>query len=190
MSTTTAGAAADTATSTALGTTFAIRQLRDGETQPVLDVFAGLSARSRYLRYLSPIRELGPGFLRQLCRLDDTDRLALLATARFGPSEGRAVGEVRFVRLPDAPDTADLAISVIDEFHGQGLGRMLMAAAAGAAAERGISAFALTVHPENTASLALMRSLGARFRFSDGTYEGRLPVASAMLSAIPRPRAA
>jgi ribosomal protein S18 acetylase RimI-like enzyme len=167
------------------GTSIALRPLRDGEAQPVLDVFAGMSARSRYLRFLSPIRELSPGFLRQLTRLDDANRLALLAT-----SAGRAVGEVRFARLSDDPTTADLAISVIDEFHGRGLGRLLMAAAAALASERGLTTFTLTVHPENPQSLGLMRSLGARFRFIDGTYEGRLPVASALLAQIPRQRAA
>jgi acetyltransferase len=108
--------------------------------------------------------------------------------ALLGVCRDRAVGEVRFVRLRDDPETADVAISVIDAFQGRGLGRLLMSALTDVALQRGVRAFALTVHPENAASLGLMRSLGARFRFVDGTYEGRLPLAGP--AQIPQPRAA
>lgn len=166
------------------GTSIAIRALGDGEQQPVLDVFQGLSPNSRYLRYLAPVRELSPHLLRQLTRLDDRDRIALAAFCG-----SRAVGEVRFVRLPDEPGTADLAISVIDEMQRRGLGRLLLRTAAARAAERGIVHFGLIIHPENHPSLGLARSFETRLRVVDGLYEGRLPVNNLLLQ-IPEQRTA
>jgi RimJ/RimL family protein N-acetyltransferase len=157
------------------GTALHLRPLRNGERQPLLDVFEHMSNRSRYLRFLSPVRELSEPVLRRLTTLDDGRQVAW--TAWDGT---RYVAVARFVRWNDRPDDAELAVSVIDEMHRRGVARLLLGALAAAAASQGITTFTLTVHPENRSSLALCRSLGARFRFVDGVYEGTLAVAGVL----------
>jgi len=74
------------------------------------------------------------------------------------------VGIGRFVRLPDAPDTAELALAVTDDAQGHGVAMRLTVALAAAAAERGIRTFAMDVLRENTRVHALLLGLGAEVR--------------------------
>jgi hypothetical protein len=43
-----------------------IRPLRAGDDGPIRDIFAGMSAKSRYLRFHSPMPRLSPALLQQL----------------------------------------------------------------------------------------------------------------------------
>jgi RimJ/RimL family protein N-acetyltransferase len=157
------------------GTTLHLRPLRAGERQPLLDVFDQMSSRSRYLRFLSPVRRLSEPALRQLTALDEGRHVAWAAW-----HELQCVAIARYVRSDDRPDTAELAVSVIDAMHRRGVARLLLGTLAAVAARQGITTFTLTVHSENRSSLALCRSLGARFRFADGQYEGTLPLAAVL----------
>jgi hypothetical protein len=80
-----------------------IRPLLDGETAPVLAVFAGLHARSRELRFLAPKLRLTPTDLCHLTHVDSHDRVALVAKL----ADGRPVGIARFVRYPEDDTVAD-----------------------------------------------------------------------------------
>jgi GNAT superfamily N-acetyltransferase len=157
------------------GSLVLVRPLRDGERVPVLEVFADMSPMSRYLRFLTPMKELSPAMVERLTTLDGQDRVAWGAF-----SGGRCIGVVRYVQLVDRPGNADVAFEVVDRMHRRGVGRLLLGVLASVAEANGITAFALTVHPENAGSLGLTRSLSARFRFVDGLYEGQLPVAAVL----------
>ena len=157
------------------GTVLGLRPLQDGDRASVLDVFARMSDRSRYLRFLSPVPRLSESMLRLLTTLDDRDRVAWAAY-----DGTRCVAIVRYARWASRPETADLAVAVVDSLHRRGLGRVLLGVLAAAGAPRGIEAFTVTVHPENRASLALLRSFGVHLRLVDGVYEGRLPVAAVL----------
>jgi hypothetical protein len=43
-----------------------IRPLRAGDDGPIRDIFAGMSAKSRYLRFHSPMPRLSPAMLQRL----------------------------------------------------------------------------------------------------------------------------
>ena len=70
------------------------------------------------------------------------------------------VGECRFVRLADQPDTADLGVTVVDAWQGRGLGSALLARLSERALEAGIEYFTAEVLAENRAMLALLPALG------------------------------
>ena len=157
------------------GTVLRIRPLKDGERRPLLDVFDHMSPQSRYLRFLSPVPTLTEPMLRQLTTLDHRNRVAWAAY-----DGTQCIGIVRYVRLADRPDAAELAVSVVDAMHRRGVGRVLFGVLAAVAATHGIATFTLTVHPENRSSLALSRALSARFRMVDGVYEGQVATAAVL----------
>ena len=147
----------------------AYRPLRAGERTPVLEVFAGLSERSRRLRFLGSKPRLLESDLAHLVNVGCCGREAVAA---IDQESGRTVGIARFVRDEGAPE-AEIAFEVVDSWQGRGVGSRLVAALLDVAAEEGITRLHATVAPENRAALALMRRLGRIewTSFVDGAYE-------------------
>lgn len=144
----------------------ALRPLLHGELAPLDAVFAGMSAQSRYSRYLAPMPHLPGSFRRTLSDVDGHDRVAWLATA-----DGRAVGIGRYVRT--AHDTADLAFEVVDDHQGRGIGSALVDAVCTVARAYGIARIEAVVAPDNAASIALLRRMGVRLVDDGGVLDGR-----------------
>ncbi len=147
-----------------------IRRLYDGERRPVLEVFEGLSERSRRLRFLGPkpvLRE------RDVEQLVDVGCCGRQAVAAIDPATGDAVGIARYVRLGADRQTAEIAFEVVDAWQGRGIGSRLVDALLVVAAEEGVRRLHATVAPDNRAALALMRRLGRVewTSFVDGAYE-------------------
>jgi RimJ/RimL family protein N-acetyltransferase len=63
------------------------------------------------------------------------------------------------VRLPDAPDSAEVAIVVADELQRLGIGSILADRLAASALEHGVRRFTATMLSENRAAHALMARL-------------------------------
>src|SRR6185295_9814344 len=101
----------------------AIRPLGRGEPAVVEAVFAGLSERSRQLRFLHPMPTLQPRDLERLADVGRFGREAVVATTDEQP-----IGIARYVRDERRPDTAEVAFAVVDSWQGRGIGRQLVAA--------------------------------------------------------------
>ncbi len=157
--------------------------LAPGEVGPLLEVFAAMSSRARMLRFGTPTPWLSPAMLRRLSdvRLGTHEAYA----ARRG---GRAVGVVRWHRLDVDPAVADLAVEVADSSQGAGIGRQLLAHAAGQAAAHGIHTFQVDVHPGNHVALSWVGRLGAR-PSPDDSDRATFPVA-ALLARTRQPKVA
>ena len=119
--------------------------------------FARLSSESRYARFLVPKERLSDDELRYLCEVDHERHFALGAI-REDSDPPVGLGIARFIRLGDT-DTAEAAIAVADEVHGQGLGKLLFLRLVAAAAERGIARFRLEVLGSNTSMAALIAAV-------------------------------
>ena len=120
------------------------------------------SPESRYARFLVPKQRLTDEELRYLCDVDQENHFSLGAVREDGDGNGDPVGLgiARFIRLPGVePPTAEAAVAVADEVHGQGLGRLLLLRLAAAAAERGIELFRCDVLASNTTMKALIDQL-------------------------------
>lgn len=121
---------------------------------------ARLSETSRYRRFLSATTTLSEAQLRYLTEVDAVNHLAIVAgRATRRPERAEGWGVARFVRSTTEPEVAEAAITVIDDFQGQGLGRILLAALSIAARERGIGWFRGEMLTSNPGSLALMQEL-------------------------------
>jgi RimJ/RimL family protein N-acetyltransferase len=134
-----------------------IRRLAPGERSAVLQVFAGLSERSRRRRFLGPKPVLRD---EEVDRLVDVGCCGREAVAALDPATGEAVGIARYVRDERDPTTAEIAFEVVDAWQGRGVGRRLALELAAVAAADGIRHLYASVVTDNAAALALMRRLG------------------------------
>jgi GNAT superfamily N-acetyltransferase len=166
------------------GTRVSLRLLRRDDRERLREGFERLSPQSRYRRFMSPTPRLTEVMLDRLMAVDGRDHVAV-AAARVGPDglEGDGLGVARFIRLPDAPDTAEAAVAVVDEAQGRGLGGLLLTTLVIAARERGIRRFRCYVAASNDVMHALLGELGASVTPVDGGglpgYDVELPAPSA-----------
>lgn len=124
------------------GSRVLLRVLRPEDRPLLVRGFQRLSAESRYLRFMGSKAELSEEELESLLTLDGDDRFAIGAVGtdpRSGEPEG--LGVARFARLPDDPEVAEAAVTVVDEAQGRGLGSLLLRRLAAAARERGVRRF-------------------------------------------------
>jgi GNAT superfamily N-acetyltransferase len=105
--------------------------------------FAGLSRRSRYLRFFSAMGELPTRILDGLLNTDPYQHVAI--GARLVDANDRVeapiVGVARYFKTDGTTDTAEPAVAVIDALHGRGLGRLLLRAITAHARANGIKRF-------------------------------------------------
>ena len=113
--------------------------------------------------------------LRYFTDIDHHDHEALGALDHAG---GRGVGVARYVRDTGDPHAAEIAVTVVDDWQGRGLGTELLARLSGRARAAGIHRFTALVSADNQAAAGLMR--GARgdvVRREHGTVEYEIPLA-------------
>ena len=113
-----------------------ITDLERGDTATVLEIFNGMSETSRFRRFHTGQPAMAPRMMRRLADIDPGCHVAHIALL-----DGRPVGLVRWIRFPGQPDVADLALEVIDDAHGRGVGRALVRRAAASASAAGITDF-------------------------------------------------
>ena len=130
-----------------------VRPLRRDESDLLDVVMAGMSARSRYLRFHSPVHELSPGMRRILLDVDDCMHVALVAETR----DETPVGIARMNRV-GASNKAELSVVVVDAWQRRGVGRRLANAIAARARIAGVQALTAQILPGNAAALALFAS--------------------------------
>lgn len=131
-----------------------VRPLQDGDRTTLLEVFRGLSPRSRRHRFLTPKPRLTESELRQLTAVDHRDHVAIVAATA---GDGRPVGIARFIRWADRPDSADMAVEVVDAWQHRGVGKLLTSALAQRALELGIRRFTVVIQSDNEAALRLVQ---------------------------------
>ena len=146
-----------------------LRPLHRGERKPVLDVFAGLSERSRRLRFLGAKPRLAERDLDWLVDVGCCGREAVVAVDQ---ATGRTIGLARFVRDADGPE-AEIAYEVVDDWQGRGVGRRLLAELRTLALEQGILRFRALIAHGNRPAFALVHGVGEELgrAYEDGAVE-------------------
>lgn len=162
------------------GTRIRLRPILPDDKDVLLSGFERLSPESRYRRFMTAIDRLTPEQLRYLTELDYVDHFAWVA---FAPREPGApgIGVARYVRLRDEPEIAEAAVTVTDDYHGRGVGTLLLEALAAAAVENGIKKFRYYVLAENRPMLEILRNLGAHVEVDEpGVLRGDLDVPASL----------
>ena len=129
-----------------------VRELGPDDADVVDEVFAGLSPRSRYLRFQFPVGELPAATRRSLTAVDGHAHVALAAFAA-----GRPIGIVRIFDL--GKRRGELAVEVVDHWQGRGVGTRLLHAARDRAAEMGYRELVGEVLVVNAAVCAALRGV-------------------------------
>jgi len=142
------------------GSEVLIRPIRGADAPLLADGFARLSLRSRQMRFLAPKTELSAAELRYLTDIDHHDHEALGAVEHAG---GRGVGIARYIRSAEDTHSAEIAVTVVDEWQGRGLGAELVAQLSERAVAEGIRRFTALAAADNVAVARLARNIGARF---------------------------
>jgi RimJ/RimL family protein N-acetyltransferase len=140
------------------GSTVLIRQVRGTDAPLLADGFTRLSAHSRQMRFLTRKHELTPADLRYLTEVDHHDHEALGA---LNHADGRGVGIARYVRDADDPQAAEIAVTVVDDWQGRGLGTELLTQLTGRARCEGIRRVTALVSADNAAVAGLLRNMNA-----------------------------
>jgi RimJ/RimL family protein N-acetyltransferase len=134
-----------------------IRPIRPDDAQALVRAYANLGGESRYRRFFTVMPELPDATLKAAVEVDHADHEALVAVLLLSTE---IVGECRFIRLADQPDTAEVGVTVVDAWQGRGLGSALLARLSERAAEAGIEYFTAEVLAENRTMLGLLPGLG------------------------------
>src|SRR5581483_5053062 len=154
------------------GSTLRLRAPVADDADAVLEFFASLSDRSRYLRFHG-FPALGPKLVEPFLDPDWDERGALA-----GWLEGRMVALANFVRLRD-PRRAEVAFTVADDYQGRGVGTRLLEQLAALAADAGIEQFVAEVMPDNRNMLVVFRDAGfdVTRELDGGSVEVHFPIA-------------
>jgi EmrB/QacA subfamily drug resistance transporter len=156
------------------GSEVVIRQVRSSDAPLLADGFARLGPESRRLRFLRRKDELTPAELRYFTDVDHHDHEALGA---LDHAAGGGVGVARYVRDASDPQSAEIAVTVVDDWQGRGLGAELLAQLSGRARAAGIRRFTALVSADNAAMTALLRRLCADpVHREHGTVEWEIPL--------------
>jgi len=169
------------------GSKVVIRQVQRDDAPLLADGFARLSPESRRLRFLRRKDELSAAELRYFTDVDHHDHEALGALA---DAAGGGVGVARYVRDASDPYSAEIALTIVDDWQGRGLGTELLAQLSGRARAEGIRRFTALVSADNAAMTALLRRLRADPVHREyGTVEYEIPLVPAAESSSDRQRA-
>jgi GNAT superfamily N-acetyltransferase len=145
------------------GTDILLRPFQPGDGNLLVAGFDRLSARSRYRRFLAPMPVLTESMLSFLTSVDGFNHRAwgALVDEPAGPI---GAGVARWVRTRSEPVVADFAVTVLDDYQGQGLGGLLLDVAVLDAFACGVERFEGVVLAENTASRRMLARGGAVLR--------------------------
>jgi len=158
-----------------------IRQGHHTDRDLLLRGFERLSPASRYRRFLVPVAELSEAAVRYLTEIDHHDHEAMIA---LDEQTGEGVGVARYVRDPDHPDVAEVAVTVIDDWQGRGLGTLLLEVISARARDEGITRFTALMLAANKEMMDLLKELDP-LRIVDrelGTVEIEVPIPSVGLA--------
>ena len=147
-----------------------IGRLDTGDRKAVLEVFDGLSERSRRLRFHGPKPRLLERDLDELVEVGCCGREAVAAVDLVS---GEIVGIARFVRSESDSRSAEVAFEVVDRCQGSGVGLRLLDELRSLAVDDGIARFSASVVPGNESALALLRGAGrvVESTYVEGAYE-------------------
>ena len=107
------------------GNTLTVRFVASNDAEALQGYFRGLSARSRYNRFLGAVSELPPGVLDHFIHAGEDDRFSVLALMMIDGMQ-TIVGEARY-GLEPLTGNFEFGISVDDRWQGQGIGTVLLA---------------------------------------------------------------
>jgi len=135
-----------------------LRPIRPEDAEIEQAFVRGLSAESRYFRFMDALRELTPQMLARFTQIDYDREMAFIATVTVDQREAE-IGVCRYITNPDG-ESCEYAIVVADEWQHRGLGRRMMVALIDVARSRGLREMMGHILAQNRGMLSLCVELG------------------------------
>jgi GNAT superfamily N-acetyltransferase len=167
------------------GSRVRLRQIRSSDKEMLRRSFDRLSGESRYRRFLAPTPELSEAMVRYLTEIDHHNHEAIVA---LDEETGEGIGVARYVRSLARPNVAEVAVTVVDDWQGRGLGTLLLEVVSARAREEQITTFTALMLASNQEMMELLESLGP-VRVVDrevGTVEIEAPIPEVGLASVIR----
>lgn len=137
-----------------------LRPVTPDDRDRILAGLQEISVETSYRRFFTPTFYPSESELAYLTQIDGDTHMAVgaLDCTREG---WPGLGVARYVRLPDEPTVAEVAITVIDDYQRRGIGSLLLAALSQYAASHGVEYFRGFVLADNRDFLSFLDALGA-----------------------------
>jgi RimJ/RimL family protein N-acetyltransferase len=167
------------------GTPALIWPLLPTDAETLRALFDRLSPESRQHRFLYSLAHLDDLMIERLVgSVDGVQHIALVLTVLPAEGEEGPAGVARLLQYPDDPATADIAVTVVDEWQGRGIGTALVAALM-RQRPAAVTRLHTVVAADNRASLALLAQAGP---VTAGRPERGVLDVTVELPAAPQPR--
>ncbi|HVL80444.1 MAG TPA: GNAT family N-acetyltransferase, partial [Actinomycetota bacterium] len=150
-----------------------LRPIRADDAPRLIAFHEHLSPESRYFRFFGPKPVLLPEEAEYLAKVDHLNRFAIVAVGT-GDHDGELTAVGRFDLV--APDVAEPAIVVRDDYQGVGLGSAILERMAEIGRGRGVRRFSGEILVENKRMLELLRSTQLEVEVDDGVVRVSGPV--------------
>lgn len=134
-----------------------VRPIRPEDEAGLVSLYGRLSAHTAYQRFFSVMRRLPPDWAHFLANVDYRQRFALVAE-RPGGSSPALLAVARYEPSED-PAVVEIALVVQDDWQQRGLGTLLLGDLLRAAAANGIARFCAWVLADNRRMLDLLARL-------------------------------
>ncbi|HKZ86270.1 MAG TPA: GNAT family N-acetyltransferase [Anaerolineae bacterium] len=155
------------------GTAVTLRPIRPEDALRLQEAFEQLSPESVFLRFLDQRAALSDVEARRFATVDYHSSMAIVAVIEEHGEE-HIIGSARYVAVdPAKPDTAEAAVTVVDEYQRRGLGVILVQHIVEYARAHGIRYFLATVHYSNEQILHFIERSKLRTdkRLESGAWE-------------------
>jgi RimJ/RimL family protein N-acetyltransferase len=139
------------------GAVVRLRPITPEDASRLVALYERLSLDTRYHRFFTAMRRLPPDWARFLAGVDHRRRLALVAES---PTDADALIAVARYEPSEEPGTAEVAFVVEDAWQNRGLGSVLFRALLRAAAANGIRRFRAWVLADNRRMLDMIARFG------------------------------
>jgi RimJ/RimL family protein N-acetyltransferase len=135
-----------------------LRKIRPDDRDEVLQAFGRLSSESRYMRFMSAMRELPPKVLERTVNPPDERELGLVAEVAAADGIDIVAGARYYIEADG--ETCEFAVTVADDWQRIGLASRMMRELIEAARARGLKHMEGFVLVDNAGMIDLARRLG------------------------------
>lgn len=139
-------------------TAISIRPIRPEDAQLEQEFTRNLSEKTKYFRFMGHFKELSLQMLIRFTQIDYDREMALVAIDNSNDQE-KIIGVGRYIINSDS-DSAEFALVVADQWHGKGVGTLLMTKLFEIAKSKKLKKLIGAVFTENNDMLALVKNLG------------------------------